>query len=539
MGTLFVARDTQLDRQLVAKFLLPEHVNNRQITQRFLQEGRSLAKVVHPGIVTVYETGEVQGTRTGADGSAYILMELLDGETLAQRLARAGRLSVSAAMEVCRQVANALQAAHEAGIVHRDLKPENIMLVKDPSLVLGERAKVLDFGIAKSAKSAAGDEATAASLVFGTPIYMSPEQAKSTASAGPSSDIYSLGCILFELLVGKPPFDGTAIQLISAHILKPPPVPSSLAPGIPPHLDQVIGAMMAKAPEGRPASMKVVEAILEEDRVLASMSRRRTLGGAMLVTPLPGGPQPSSPAAALASSGPAMIVRTPAMGVPVSSPVAFAPTAPPAVPTSEAPPAPPPSSLPLMPSPETLAAASAETTVPDPMRMAPAHWRAGSAPQPAPDAPRAVLALPGILAAPAAPPVAAALPVMAAPPVAAPPAVRPAHPTTLSSLSGASTPAPARKGGKAVYIGLALAILAGGAIALAAVSGGGGDGDTNEPQPAAAPADRPATSVPPPALPAVDAAMSATTPVDAAAPADAAKPAVETRPAKVITIKSQ
>ena len=454
MGTLFVARDTSLDRDLVIKFLLPEHANNDQVIARFLQEGRSLAKIVHPGIVTVYETGNVQGTRTQADGCAYIIMELLNGETLAQRLRRVGRLTVTVAMEVCRQVANALQAAHEQGIVHRDLKPDNIMLVRDAALSLGERAKVLDFGIAKLAQSAAGPQnATQAGLVFGTPIYMSPEQAKSTASAGPASDVYSLGCILFELLVGRPPFDGSMAELIAHHILSTPPVPSTLAPGIPQHLDQVIGAMMAKNPDERPASMKVVEAILEEKRVVASMSRRRTLGGAKLITqPPPVGGAQQSPAAALAAAGQAVVnVRTPPMGVPQQPPQQHQQHAAPGA-------------MPLMPSPQSMAASSAKTAAPDQAMLAalqaqppgavpaqPAQWPASSAPHP--------IAQPLTATQPAQPEV-----------------VRPSHPTTLSALNGATTPAPARKS-KGLFIGLAAVILAGGAIALVAVSGGDKDSE--------------------------------------------------------------
>jgi serine/threonine protein kinase len=480
MGTIFIARDASLDRELVIKFLLPEHANNPQVVQRFLQEGRSLAKIVHPGIVTVYETGEVQGTRTHADGCAYIVMELLHGETLAQRLKRVGRLTVTVAMEVCRQVANALQAAHELGIIHRDLKPDNIMLVRDAALSLGERAKVLDFGIAKIAKSAAGsDNSTQVGLVFGTPIYMSPEQAKSTASAGTASDVYSLGCILFELLVGRPPFDGSMAELIAHHILTPPPVPSAQAPGIPPHLDQVIGAMMAKNPDERPGSMKVVEAILEEKRVVASMSRRRTLGGAKLITqppPMAGAMQ--SPIAALAASGQPLVsnVRTPPMGVPQQPQQVQ--TAPGHVPPSNhatmAAPMPVPGGMPLMPSAASMAASNAKTAAPSPALLAglnagqktqavaapnaPAQWPASSAPQP-----------------------------IATPMTATQPAqhemVTPSYPTTLSALSGTATTPPAKKSGKGMFIGLALVAVVGGVIAIVAVTGGGGD----ETQPAASP----------------------------------------------------
>ena len=292
-GVLFVARDTSLDRELAIKFLHPHHSSNTDVVKRFVQEARSIAQIVHPGIVTVYESGEVSGTGTPADGAAYIMMELLKGETLTQRLKNSGgRLSPSAAMEICRQVASALEAAHRKGVVHRDLKPDNIMLVKDLALNLGERAKVLDFGIAKMA-TAAPSGATQAGMVFGTPNYMAPEQCKSAADANHSSDIYSLGCILFELVTGRPPFEGAMAELIAHHILTPPPVPSHLVPGLPSHIDDVVAAMLAKAPANRPASMTVVERILEERRLTSASSagggggRTRTLGGARLATSPP------------------------------------------------------------------------------------------------------------------------------------------------------------------------------------------------------------------------------------------------------------
>jgi serine/threonine protein kinase len=300
-GVLFVARDTSLDRELAIKFLHPHHSSNPDVVKRFVQEARSIAKVVHPGIVTVYESGEVWGTGTRADGAAFIIMELLHGETLTQRLKNSGgRLAPATAMEICRQVASALEAAHRQGVVHRDLKPDNIMLVKDLALTLGERAKVLDFGIAKMA-TATPSGATQAGMVFGTPNYMAPEQCKSAADANHSSDIYSLGCILFELVTGQTPFEGGMAELIAHHILTPPPIPSRIVQGLPPHIDDVLFAMLAKEPHHRPATMTVVEAILEERRLVpvknpSAGARTRTLGGARLATsPPPMTGQPMQP----------------------------------------------------------------------------------------------------------------------------------------------------------------------------------------------------------------------------------------------------
>ena len=135
-GAVYVAQDTGLDRAVALKFLHPEHTASTQILQRFMQEARSAAKIVHPGIVTIYECGIVSGTGT-IDGTAFIAMELLHGESLTDRLTRSGRLSPQAAMEVCRQLASALEAAHRAGIVHRDLKPDNVFLVVDPAVPSG------------------------------------------------------------------------------------------------------------------------------------------------------------------------------------------------------------------------------------------------------------------------------------------------------------------------------------------------------------------------------------------------------------------
>ncbi len=197
-GVVFRASDASLDREVALKFLHPEHTANPQILQRFLQEARSAAKIMHPGIVTVFECGQM----TEANGAAYIAMELLVGESLTDRLARSGRLAPAAAMEVCRQVAAALEAAHRIGIVHRDLKPDNIFIVHDSAMRGGERVKVLDFGIAKLGRAATSSVQTQSMMVFGTPRYMSPEQCKSAANVDHRSDIYTLGAILFELLTG-------------------------------------------------------------------------------------------------------------------------------------------------------------------------------------------------------------------------------------------------------------------------------------------------------------------------------------------------
>jgi eukaryotic-like serine/threonine-protein kinase len=262
-GVVFRAHDTSLDREVALKFLHAEHTATPQMLNRFLQEARSAAKIPHPGIVTVYECGQVAGTGSAADGSAYIAMELLQGESLTDRLARCGRLDPPAAMEISRQVASALEAAHRAGIVHRDLKPDNIFIVPDSAVSSGERIKVLDFGIAKLSRASTNVE-TQSMTVFGTPRYMSPEQCRSAAAVDQRSDIYTLGCILFELVCGKPPFAGAAGELIAQHVLVEPPSADSIDSSLPQPLVALIAELLAKEPDDRPQTMAAVQRALEK-----------------------------------------------------------------------------------------------------------------------------------------------------------------------------------------------------------------------------------------------------------------------------------
>jgi serine/threonine-protein kinase len=253
-GVVFRAHDASLDREVALKFLNPEHTSTPQILQRFLQEARSAAKVAHPGIVTVYECGQITDKKSPANGAAFIAMERLVGESLTDRLARSGRLDPASAMEISRQVASALEAAHRAGIVHRDLKPDNIFL---------------DFGIAKLGRAASSSVQTHSMMVFGTPRYMSPEQCKSAAHVDHRSDIYTLGCILFELLSGQPPFIGAPGELIARHVLVEPPEVTSIVPEIPAPLAALVGVMLAKEPDDRPQTMAAVQRALESGGALA------------------------------------------------------------------------------------------------------------------------------------------------------------------------------------------------------------------------------------------------------------------------------
>jgi serine/threonine protein kinase len=255
-GVVFTARDPSLDRDVAIKVLRPTHLTNPEIVQRFLQEARATARISHPGIVTIHDCGRVE---TGSASTAFIAMELLSGESLTTRLVRCGRLPPDAAAEIARQVASALEAAHRANVLHRDLKPDNIYVVPDPAMPTGERVKVLDFGLAKL-----GDDGhTQLQTVFGTPRYMSPEQCRSATQVDHRSDIYALGCILFELVTGHLPFDGDVRQLIQSHQHAPPPRATSYVPELSPALDDLIDDMLSKAPMDRPQTMGAVQRALQ------------------------------------------------------------------------------------------------------------------------------------------------------------------------------------------------------------------------------------------------------------------------------------
>jgi tRNA A-37 threonylcarbamoyl transferase component Bud32 len=266
MGAVFVGVHALLGRQAAIKVLLPELSRHRDIVQRFFNEARAATAIKHPGIVEVYDFG------TAADGSAYIVMELLAGESLASRLQR-GRLAPAQALLVARQVAAALGAAHRAGIVHRDLKPDNIYLEPDEESALGARVKLLDFGIAKLSDAGALTR-TSAGAVMGTPYYMAPEQCRGAPDLDHRADLYALGCVLYEMLCGRPPFVADVpTAVLSAHLVTAPVPPRSLAPDVPPELEAIALWLLAKAPDHRPAS---ADALIAE---LTAVGQRLGIAG--------------------------------------------------------------------------------------------------------------------------------------------------------------------------------------------------------------------------------------------------------------------
>jgi serine/threonine-protein kinase len=245
MGSVWLAEHIALGRRAALKMLHPEFSNRPDIVTRFFNEARAATAIADPGIVQIFDFGQ------HVDGSAYIVMELLDGEPLDRRLKRAGVLTLIEGLRLMRQVASTLGAAHARGIVHRDLKPENIYIVRDPEVPGGERAKVLDFGIAKLTGDQAGIK-TQTTAMMGTPTFMSPEQCRGAGHVEQRSDVYALGCVLFTLIVGRPPFDADGIgDIIAMHLREPAPAPSQLRPGISPELDQLVLRCLAKDPAHR------------------------------------------------------------------------------------------------------------------------------------------------------------------------------------------------------------------------------------------------------------------------------------------------
>ncbi len=236
------AEDSVLGRGVAVK-LLAGAAGQPDLVRRFDREARALARLSHPNVVAVYDAG--------LDGpDAYVVMELLTGPSLAELLAGPGPLPVPEAARYARQAAAALAAAHALGIVHRDIKPGNLVLAADGTV------KVVDFGIAALSFGTATFTATGTSL--GTPAYLSPEQAAGRP-AGPASDLYSLGCVLFALLTGEPPFAGEhPVAVVHQHLTAVPPSARARRPEVPPQVDALVTALLAKDPADRPADAATV-----------------------------------------------------------------------------------------------------------------------------------------------------------------------------------------------------------------------------------------------------------------------------------------
>jgi serine/threonine-protein kinase len=292
MGVVYLGRHEALGHAVAVKVLQPALSRDATMVKRFFTEAQAATSIRSPGIVQIFDFG------TSPDGAAYFVMELLEGVPLSRRLAER-RLDYGECCRIGRQVANALHAAHQCGITHRDLKPDNLFLVPDPDVAGGERVKVLDFGIAKLATEAQGPAAvTQAGLVLGTPSYMAPEQCRGAGAIDARADIYSLGCILYEMACGHPPFVAAgAGEVLGAHQFLPPPMPQTRAPDIPQSLAVLLLHMLAKSPDLRPSTMAAVAQALDD------VHRAIGPGARSIVSP-GSGEHGSSSASSVAPTGP-------------------------------------------------------------------------------------------------------------------------------------------------------------------------------------------------------------------------------------------
>lgn len=276
MGEVFEAEHEAIGRRAAIKVLHARYAQDKELVTRFFNEARATNLVGHPGLVQIYDFGQQP------DGSAYLVMELLQGETLGARLRRLGMLTVASTVRLGQQVADALAAAHQKGIIHRDLKPDNLMLVEDAVAPSGERVKLLDFGIAKLSGTELGNRLTQSLVVMGTPRYMAPEQCRSASSAYAPADVYALGVMLFEALAGRAPFESeSSADLLAMQLRDPPPEISALVPSIPGELARLIMRMLAKNPQLRPKMREVASSLL----LLAEPSMMRDEQNALTIPP--------------------------------------------------------------------------------------------------------------------------------------------------------------------------------------------------------------------------------------------------------------
>ena len=250
MAEVYRGFDPALDRTVAIKVLLPPYDRDAGFVARFRREAQAAARLSHPNIVGVYDTG--------ADGETqYIVMEYIEGRTLASFLAGGGKPTPMQAVELGDKIAGALAAAHAQGIVHRDIKPANVMVTREGAV------KVMDFGIARLQSDATAPQT---SSVIGTPAYFSPEQAQGLP-VDSRSDIYSLGCVLYELLAHRPPFTGdTPVAIAYKQVNESPVPPSQVNPDVPPALDAVVMKCMAKNPANRYQSAAELSADLDRVR---------------------------------------------------------------------------------------------------------------------------------------------------------------------------------------------------------------------------------------------------------------------------------
>src|SRR4026209_101868 len=249
MANVYLAEDEVLGRRVAIKILNDRHAGDDQFVERFRREAKNAASPSHPNIVTIYDRGEAEGTY-------YIAMEYLDGRSLKELIVARGPAPVNVAIDYARKILDALRFSHRNGIVHRDIKPHNVIVDAEG------RVKVTDFGIARAGAS----QMTEVGSIIGTAQYLSPEQAKG-APVDQTSDLYSVGVVLYEMLTGQVPFTGdTPLEIAMKHLSEVPKPPSELRPEVPHDLDSIVLRALAKDPADRYQSADEMDADLQRLR---------------------------------------------------------------------------------------------------------------------------------------------------------------------------------------------------------------------------------------------------------------------------------
>jgi serine/threonine protein kinase len=256
MGVVYRAEHPDRRLSVAIKAVHGKLQHNAEIISRFFAESIATGRVEHPNIVRFYDFGY------DANGSAYLVMELLEGETLRQRLDRQRKLPIAVAIDIASQIAHGLHAAHDRGVIHRDLKPDNIFLCFDPGAPDDVTVKLIDFGIAKI--QGQGAMLTHQGDLLGTPAYMAPEQGRAASQSDGRSDLYSLGCVLFEMVCGVVPYPGSVVETLVAHQTAERPPARALNPDVSNALDAIIDALLAREPEKRPKTGGNVASALRE-----------------------------------------------------------------------------------------------------------------------------------------------------------------------------------------------------------------------------------------------------------------------------------